>query len=325
MLKFLQRWIQSTIGYGTRSQVQQFLVQNSGRQRSVQPVRFKRWKGWVWYGLLASAVMMLGLGSPALSQTSGEEVTVRVERWLEVQQLKTPVSYFNASTSRAARQGDRLQTVGDGLATGANAAATLAVDTGIGTVEMAAETRLEVIGLSTTASGGRITQLRVDQGRVRLQVRPLTNPDSQLEIQTPAGVSGVRGTEFGVTVFSDGKMGVATLEGNVATEAQGQTVEVPAGFQNVTIVGEPPSEPVPFTNEPRLDYQVERIVRHGIRRIIVNGQVDPTSSVLIKGQPQAIDRDGKFSLLLPAPNRLRLAITVVTPLGQTQTYDLELI
>jgi hypothetical protein len=120
-------------------------------------------------------------------------------------------------------------------------------------------------------------------------------------------------------------MGVATLEGNVETEAQGQTVEVPAGFQNVTIVGEPPSEPVPFSNEPRLDYQIERIVRRGIRRIVVNGQVDPTSTVLIKGQLQTIDRDGKFSLLLPAPNRLRLAITVVTPLGQTQTYDLELI
>ncbi|MFM7427385.1 MAG: FecR domain-containing protein [Elainella sp.] len=270
-------------------------------------------------------MLVIGLAYPSASQTGGDAVTVRVDRWLEVQQLQLPVTYFNNSTSRTARRGDRLKAVGEGLITGADAAATLAVDTGIGTVEMAADTHLEVAGLSTTASGGRITQLQVDRGRVRLQVRPFTNPDTRFEIQTPAGVSGVRGTEFGVIVFPDGKMGVATLEGNVATEAQGQAVEVPAGFQNVTIPGEPPSEPVPFTNEPRLDYQAERVVRRGIRRIIVNGQVDPTSSVLIKGEPQAIDRDGKFSLLLPAPNRLRLAITVVTPLGQTQTYDLDLI
>jgi hypothetical protein len=285
---------------------------------------------WAWSGLLvstllASALIGIGLAQSSFAQTGGEAVTVRVNRWLEVQQMTAPVTYFNRSTNRTARLGDRLQAVGDGLVTGDRGTATLEVDTEIGIVEVAADTRLQVTSLESTASGGRITKLRVDQGRVRLQVRPFTNPDSQIEIQTPAGVSGVRGTEFGVTVFPDGKMGVATLEGNVETEAQGQTVEVPAGFQNVTIVGEPPSEPVPFSNEPRLDYQIERIVRRGIRRIVVNGQVDPTSTVLIKGQLQTIDRDGKFSLLLPAPNRLRLAITVVTPLGQTQTYDLELI
>ncbi len=267
----------------------------------------------------------MGLAHPSASQMVAQAVTVRVDRWLEIQQMTAPVTYFSSNTSRAARLGDRLQAIGEGLETGDDATASLEVDTEIGTVEVAADTRLKVVGLAATESGGRITRLQVDRGRVRLQVRPFTNPESQLEIQTPAGVSGVRGTEFGVTVFPDGKMGVATLEGNVATEAQGQTVEVPAGFQNVTIVGEPPTAPVPFTNEPRLDYQVERVVRRGIRRIVLNGQVDPTSSVLIKGQPQAIDRDGKFSLLLPAPNRLRLAITVVTPLGQTQTYDLELI
>lgn len=100
---------------------------------------------------------------------------------------------------------------------------------------------------------------------------------------------------------------------------------VTAGYQNITIPGEPPSQPVPFTNEPRLTYEVKKLIRRGIRRVLLQGQVDPTSSVTIDGEPQETDREGRFSLLLPAPSRLRLAVTVTTPLGREQTYDLDLI
>ncbi len=257
--------------------------------------------------------------------SASDSVSVRVNRWLALRHLDGNVTFLTSDQSRPARRGDRLQNVGDGLTTAGDSDATLEVDTQIGTIEVAEQTALKVKALEITPSDGRITRLEVDRGRVRLQVRPFTNPDSRLEIETPAGISGVRGTEFGVNVSPDGKMGVATLEGNVATSAQGQEVEVPAGFQNVTIPGNPPSQPVPFSNEPRLDYQVERIIRHGIRRIVLNGQVDPTSSVLIKDEPQAIDPEGKFSLVLPAPSRLRLKVTVITALGQEQTYDLDLL
>jgi hypothetical protein len=248
-----------------------------------------------------------------------------VNRWLAVRQFSGNVTYVQPDNARPVRRGDRLQALGDGLTTGRESSATLEVDTQIGTIEVAEDTKLRVQALEVTQTNGRLTRLQVDQGRVRLQIRPFTNPDSLLEIETPAGISGVRGTDFGVNVFPTGKMGVATLEGNVVTSAQGQDVEVPAGYQNVTIPGEPPTQPVPFTNEPSLDYQIERVIRRGIRRILLTGKVDPTSSVLIKGKPQEIDRDGQFNLLLPAPSRLRLAVTVITPLGREQTYDLRLI
>lgn len=271
------------------------------------------------------SVIVLGILLTTSYPAYSDAVTVRVNRWLAIRQPVGSVSYTRAGQSRQAREGDRLQSVGDGVTTGEASSTRLEIDTQIGTVEVAEETKVAVQALETTPSDGRITRLKVDRGRVRLQVRTFTNPDSQLEIETPAGVSGVRGTDFGVVVQPDGKMGVATLEGNVVTEAQSQVVEVPAGFQNVTIPGEPPSEPVPFNNEPRLDYQVERVIKRGVRRVRLVGQVDPTSTVLYKGEPQAIDREGTFNLLFPARSRLKVQITVITPLGREQTYELDLI
>uniref|UniRef100_A0ACD5H295 FecR domain-containing protein n=1 Tax=Desertifilum tharense IPPAS B-1220 TaxID=1781255 RepID=A0ACD5H295_9CYAN len=50
-------------------------------------------------------------------------------------------------------------------------------------------------------------------GQARFRVRRFNHPGSSLEIETPAGSSAVRGTEFGVSVHPDGKTGIATREG----------------------------------------------------------------------------------------------------------------
>jgi FecR protein len=273
-----------------------------------------------------AAVILTAFQNAELSHANPSAVTVRVDRWLVVQQLSGSVTYFNAAgTSRAATLGDRLQAIGDGITTGKDASATLGIDTAVGTVEVAPETYLLVQSLEVTPSDGHITHLRIDRGSVHLQIRAFTNPDSRLEIETPAGISGVRGTEFGVNLQPNGTMGVATLRGNVVTTAYDQAVAVPAGFQNITVPGESPSAAIPFTNEPRLEYQIERVAYRGIRHIVLLGQVDPTSIVTYRGKPHPIDRDGQFYLVFPALSRLKVQITVTTPLGQTQTYDLDLI
>jgi len=274
--------------------------------------------------------LFLGLGIALslltnLPSHSASNLSVRVNRWIEVQQVSGTVTYLHDANSKPARLGDRLQSVGDKILTATDSAATLAVDTQIGTIEVAENTSVLVKALERTPSNGHVTRLQVDWGRVQLRVRRFNNPDSQLEIQTPAGVSGVRGTEFGVNVAPTGKMGVATLKGAVVTTAQGTEIAVPAGFQNVTLPGEPPSQPVPFTNQPRLDYRVTRITRYYRQQILLEGQVDPTSTLLINGNLQDLDRYGRFRLLFPAPTRQRLIMTVVTPLGQEQSYDVELI
>jgi FecR protein len=150
-------------------------------------------------------------------------------------------------------------------------------------------------------------------------VRPLTHHASRVEIKTPAGVAGVRGTEFGVSVQNDGKMGVGTKKGAVATSAQGQTVLVKAGFQNLTIPGQPPSPAVPLREDTRLN--VSQLLARG-RRVQIVGTVDPVNLLLINQQPQNVNSNGRFDITVPLPSNRKVEATVLTPLGTKQLYQL---
>ncbi len=270
---------------------------------------------------VAIALILLGVTQGIAQQ---QNVSVRVQRWLTVQQLSGNVTYERQNNSRAARSGDRLEAVGDGVTTGNGSTATLLVDTGIGTISVFERTKLVIRELRIAPDEGRITRLDVPRGQVRLKLRPFTNRGSQLEINTPAGLSGVRGTEFGLNVQDSGKTSVATLEGAVATSAQGVQVAVPSGFQNFTIPGEPPSEAVPLRDDPSLTYQLERVLQGNIRNVRLVGQTDPVNTITVDGLPKTVDRNGRFSVLYLAPSYLRINVVVTTPLGKTKTYELAL-
>jgi hypothetical protein len=266
--------------------------------------------------MLALPLGMGGLLSHA------QPISVRVERWLVVRQNQGQVQFRRQGQVRAIKSGDRLEAVGDGIITGKKSTAVLEVDTGIGVVQVAENTRVEVRSLGFAADSGRITLLSVPYGQVRLRLRPFTHPGSRLEIQTPAGVSAVRGTEFGVTVQSTGKTGLATLNGSVAALAQNNTVMVPGGFQNLTIPGESPTQAVPLQDNTQLRYEFERKIQRGMRTLRLLGQVDPVNLVFVGETPVPTDRNGQFSLLLPALYAQKFAITVVTPLGRRQVHDI---
>ncbi len=274
----------------------------------------------------AILVPMLAIALVPLSSRSvlaqPQQLTVRVNRALELQQLRGQVTLLRGNASQAARPGDRLQNVGDGVRTGRQSSSALVLDSGIGQVNVAEQTQVQIRELSAAPSGGRITRLQVTQGSVRLQVRKFSNPDSRLEIYTPAGITGVRGTEFGVNVQPSGKMSVATLNGRVATSAQGEEVGVEAGFQNFTIPGEPPTQPVPITNNTQLDYRWVRRTDRNLRALQLEGQVDPVNTVLVNNVVQNTDRNGKFSLIVPATSFPKLRVEVITPLGLQQNYAL---
>jgi hypothetical protein len=251
-----------------------------------------------------------------------QNLPVRVERWLEVNRLQGPVQFESKAGRRAARQGDRLSKVGDGLSTGSQASASVLLDTGIGVLEVAPNTQFKITTLEVNPDQSRITRLRVTSGRVKLKVRKFTNPNSELEIQTPAGVSGVRGTEFGVVVQPNGKTGLAVLEGGVKSSAQGQSVLVPEQFQNLTLVGEPPQPATPLRDDPGLTFQWERQVRRQLRFIRLVGQVDPINEVQVNDRPIDTGRDGKFSLEFPMRSRVKVKVQVSTPLGTIKDYEL---
>ncbi|MGQ9871703.1 hypothetical protein [Leptodesmis sp.] len=52
------------------------------------------------------------------------------------------------------------------------------------------------------------------------------------------------------------------------------------------------------------------------------GQVDPVNTVLVANVPQVTDRNGWFSIMLPAVSVQKLQVTVITPLGRQQTHQL---
>ena len=297
---------------GTESiMVFQFLASNRGS-------RYLRWQGSL---LLVSLAFFILLGT----NPSGWAQRVRVNRYLAVESITgNDVALRNGDAWRGAEIGDRLQSTGDGLTTGQGSVARLAVDTGIGFVEVSENTQMSILRMDVAPDNGRITHLDVPRGQIRLKLRTFTHEGSELEIHTPAGVSSVRGTEFGVITQPDGKMGVATLEGAVATIAQAQTVQVPEGFQNLTVPGEPPSPAVPLRDDPTLDFDIDRTIERGIRRLKFVGQVDPVNLVLVEGESQTLDEDGRFTRDFFPRWGTRLQVTVITPLGTRQDYDLEI-
>lgn len=270
-------------------------------------------------GVAIAVFFSLG-GAQGLAQQS---LQVRIERWLAVQRIAGNVNRYHGGNAQPARVGDRLQVLGDGISTGKNSAATLIVDTGIGTISLAENTRLHIQEMSFARDNGRITRLDVMSGQARLRVRRFTHRGSKLEIRTPAGLSGVRGTDFGINIQPSGKTGLAVPEGEVVSSAQGRAVSVPQGYQNFTIPGEPPSTPTPLTDDTGIRYNFREVVENRVRKIQLVGQVDPVNTVIVEGAPQNTNREGQFITdLRLLPNRVTIQVEVITPLGTRKVHDL---
>ncbi len=275
-----------------------------------------------WQNSIACFLVWVSHGDAALAQQS---LQVRTERWLQVEQVSGNVMLRNTNGLRPAKKGDRLQLVGDEIQTDNNSKAVLVVDIGIGTIQVDENTTLRIHALQIAADNGRVTQIDVPRGRVRLQVRRFTNRGSQLDIFTPAGVSGVRGTQFGVGVQPNGKTSVATLKGKVITEAKSQSVLIGAGFQNFTLPGKSPSALMPLNNNPQLRYEVLKTVQGNTRKVWLSAQIDPTHAAKVNGILQNTDRYGRFSIPLFALSYLQIEVIITTPLGNKKVYAIKIL
>jgi hypothetical protein len=227
--------------------------------------------------------------------------------------------------NREARVGDLLQSASDEISTGSNSSAILSVDTGIGSIYVTENTTIQVRSFLVASDNGRITNLFVPRGNARLQIRKFTNQGSQFNIQTPSGISGVRGTKYSVTARPNGNMILTTFTGSVATTAQNQTKMVNGGFQNLTVVGEPPSDAVPISNDASLKYVINRKASGSGRSIVFYGYTNPFNTVKVDGVEQSLDRSGRFSLQLPAPSSLKVKVIVETSLGRVQAYEIPIL
>jgi hypothetical protein len=254
-------------------------------------------------------------------------IQVRTEQWLKVEKIAGNVKYKNLYNydNRAARVGDRLQSASDEISTGANSSAVLTVDMAVGTIYVSENTTVQIRSFRVTSENGRITNLFIPRGKARLQIRKFTNRSSQLNIQTPAGISGVRGTSFIVIAQPNGNMVITTLEGKVASSAQNRTEMVNGGFQNLTVLGKPPSPPVPIIDDPSLRYVINKQASGTERSILLVGYTNLFNTVTVDGVDQPLDRSGKFSLPLSAPSSLKAKVKVETPQGKVQVYEIPIL
>lgn len=248
-------------------------------------------------------------------------LTVAMDRWLEVRGFTGTVFIEIDSRRSRVQAGVRLWAAGDTLQTMRGSTATVAVDTGAGFISLAENTTLRIKKLEMLSDGGRLTHLQVLSGQVQLNIPSFTNPSSELEVETPAGWSGVRGTEFGIAVRPDGTTSVATLTGEIETSAQQQSVAIVDGFQSLVVVGDPPLPPVPITENTQLT--IRRMERIG-RTVHLVGSIDPVNLLLVDGISQSIESSGDFDITLLASESPTVAVVVITPLGKRQKYELAL-
>jgi hypothetical protein len=254
-------------------------------------------------------------------------IQVRTNQWLRVDQVTGHVTYRNLYNyaNRRAKIGDRLEVVSDEISTGENSSAILSVDTAVGSIYLTENTTIKIRSFAIAPDNGRITNLFVPRGKARMQIRKFTHRGSQLNIQTPAGVSGVRGTEYIVVAHPNGNMVIATITGTVASTAKNRTEMIKGGFQNLTVVGQPPSSPVTIIDEPNFSYSINKKTLGTERSILFVGSTSIFNTVKVNGVEQLIDRSGKFVLKLPATSNLTVNVKVETPLGKVKVYEIAIL
>jgi FecR protein len=260
----------------------------------------------IFVGILLAVIL------PALAR----DIQLPSSRWVEVRQIRGTVIY----QGRPAKVGDRLRVSGEQITTGRGSSAVLAVDSGIATINVAENTTLQVKGLAIAANGGRVTLLSVPRGQARVQARRMSNPSSRLELSTPSGVAGVRGTEFGVGVGPGGKTGISTLEGVVAANAKGQTVTVNGGYSSLVFPGEPPTPP--RLTQENLKYELEKLSAVSKDRVRLVCQVDPLNLVFLNDQPLEMDRNGNIDTIVSLSADYRFRLVIRSPLGGSKSYEL---
>ena len=254
-----------------------------------------------------------------VSPTDSRTIQFRFKRWIDVQSVSGNVTLLNRNGRESARVGQRLQSIGDGIVTGARSSATLNLDSGIGTLQVSENSQFTIQEIQNN-DGGAQTKLNVSRGQVRLKLRTFTNPSSNLEIFTPAGVTGVRGTDFGVSILPSGKTGVATLQGKVAVAAQGKTVEIDRGFQSSVTPGNAPLPPVPLRDNASLDVQVlDQETNNQVHLVAQTDDINIISIGKLVIEPNA---EGILDIRIPMGINRSIEVRVTTPLGKEQNYQI---
>jgi hypothetical protein len=97
------------------------------------------------------------------------------------------------------------------------------------------------------------TRLRLPRGRLNGNIAPRQGPGTRFEIQTPAAISAVRGTDYRISMAPDTSLSrTEVLSGRVAVKGADRLRTVPGGFGTLTETGKPPLPPIRLLPPPDL-------------------------------------------------------------------------
>lgn len=243
------------------------------------------------------------------------------DRYLVIRRLQETVNYSRKNQpARPAVLGDKLVRPGDQIETGLDSGATLVFDDGIASLRVSESTTVTLSLLDLLPDGGKRSRISVRGGQVALSVRRFNRKSSKLEIDTPAGVAGVRGTIFGVAVDRRDRSTIAARSGVVSASAQGQTLLLPGGLESLVPLGKPPQPPVATPTAARI-YRVsyERLADNQVR---LSAYTDPGNLVRLFNEPIDTDLQGNFSFVRPLPADRFLPVEITTALGAQRTFNL---
>jgi uncharacterized repeat protein (TIGR01451 family) len=108
------------------------------------------------------------------------------------------------------------------------------------TIELDADTQVEVVALNSSGSGSTTIGLKQQIGNTISRVTHLVDTESSFEIETPAGVAAVRGSVMVVYVIEDGTTWITNKQGTMYGIAQGVELKIPLGRTCIIVPGQPP-------------------------------------------------------------------------------------
>jgi hypothetical protein len=158
------------------------------------------------------------------------------------------------------------------------------------------------------------------KGRLNLDKKPFTCPQSLLQFLSQQGIYSFRTTKAFCNSNRERSQCVVT-DGLVASKSQGETVAVPAGFGNQIYEGQPPTQPVRVERFTRA-YIFSKVLP--VFQLLFRGTTSPFNSVSLNGKPVNVGKDGEFRATVRRPvisNSAKFEIT--NPWGDRQVYPLQ--
>ena len=137
--------------------------------------------------------------------------------------------------------GDRV-TQGSGVQTGRESSVELRFEEGT-TLFLRPGTLLSIEMAQKKGVGHILREYVVEIGKVLARIRKATGAETRDRIQTPSAVASARGTEFRVSVDSEGATRSEVLKGMIEVGAMNQTVELREDEGTWVKRGEPPASP----------------------------------------------------------------------------------